>query len=388
MTGPLEGLRSSYDAVVVGARCAGAATAMLLARAGASVLLVDRSGRGADTLSTLALMRGGVLQLSRWGLLNAIVAAGTPPIRKTTFDYGGDAVAIEIKPRDGVDALYAPRRTLLDVLLADAARIAGADVVHHVRLKDLERDTGGRVTGAIVENAGRERSISSAIVIGADGLKSTVAARVDAKPYRMGWHESGVIYTFVSSRAFEGYQWHYRPGASVGVIPTNSDRTLVFAAAPRERFMGELRTDLAAGLTTIVREVAPAVADEIAGAATDTFRGFAGHPGFVRPAWGPGWALVGDAGYFKDPITAHGITDALRDAEMLARAVLIGTDSALADYQATRDDLSLPLFDISDEIASYAWDFARLQTLHRLLSHEMNREVAHIVDSTPHMANV
>src|SRR5262249_33160168 len=122
-----EPSRSSYDAVIVGARCAGAATAMLLARAGLAVLVVEQGTRGADTLSTLALMRAGVLQLSRWGLLDAIETAGTPRIEATTFHYGDRAVEIRIKPRDGVDALYAPRRTLLDPLLADAARSAGAE---------------------------------------------------------------------------------------------------------------------------------------------------------------------------------------------------------------------------------------------------------------------
>jgi len=131
----VDALRSSYGAVVVGARCAGAATAMLLARAGVDVLVVEQAARGSDTLSTLAMMRAGVLQLSRWGLLDAIRAAGTPRIQTTTFHYGSDAVEIRIKPRDGVDALYAPRRTLLDPLLADAAAAAGADVAYRVRLK-------------------------------------------------------------------------------------------------------------------------------------------------------------------------------------------------------------------------------------------------------------
>jgi len=145
-------LKSSYDVVVVGARCAGAATAMLLARAGASVLVVEQGSRGADTLSTLALMRAGVLQLARWGLLDAIRAAGTPRIDLTTFHYGDRAVEIPIKPRDGVDALYAPRRTLLDPLLADAARASGADIAYRVRLNELQHDGRGRVTGAALES--------------------------------------------------------------------------------------------------------------------------------------------------------------------------------------------------------------------------------------------
>src|SRR5262252_2183058 len=151
MTHATDMLDSAYDVVVVGGRCAGAATALLLARQGLDVLVVERGMRGADTLSTLAMMRAGVLQLSRWGLLDAIRNAGTPRIEATTFHYGADQIEVRIKPRDGVDGLYAPRRTVLDPLLADAAASAGAHVVFRVRLKELTRDDRGRVTGVIVE---------------------------------------------------------------------------------------------------------------------------------------------------------------------------------------------------------------------------------------------
>src|SRR5690242_16720908 len=147
----MEAFADRYDAIVVGARCAGAATAMLLARRGLRVLLFDRDRRGADTLSTLALMRAGVLQLHRWGLLSALETHGVPPIRSTSFVYDEDVVTVPIKARDGVDALYAPRRTLLDPLLADAAARAGADVRYGPRLKDLSRAEGGRIDGVILE---------------------------------------------------------------------------------------------------------------------------------------------------------------------------------------------------------------------------------------------
>jgi len=375
----LEHFRSSYDVVVVGARAAGAATAMLLARAGASVILLERGVRGADTLSTLALMRGGVLQLSRWGLVGDLIAAGTPPIRTTSFYYGDERVEIPIKARDGVDALLAPRRTVLDTVLGDAAQAAGADVAFRVRVRDLLRDRTGRVMGVVCESAGRTRSISSSVVVGADGVDSTVAARVGAMPYRVARNASAVIYRLIPGQMFEGYQWHYRPGANVGVIPTNHGETVVFAAAPQWRFMAELRRDLRAGFDAVVREVAPALADTIDSSASGAVHGFAGHRGFLRPAWGPGWALVGDAGYFKDPITAHGLTDALRDAGEVARAILAGTDAALARWQTVRDGLSMPLFGLTDEIASFSWDLTRLRALHRSLSEEMGREVAHLL---------
>jgi flavin-dependent dehydrogenase len=108
---------------------------------------------------------------------------------------------------------------------------------------------------------------------------------------------------------------------------------------------------------------------------------FASRPGFLRRAYGPGWALVGDAGYFKDPITSHGLTDALRDAELLARAIVsavtAGTQEtvALANYQATRDRLSEPLFATTDAIASFAWDLDQIPRLLLELSHAMGDEV-------------
>lgn len=381
MATSIDQLRSAYDVVIVGGRVAGAATALLLARAGVSVALIERGWRGADTLSTLALMRCGVLQLSRWGLVDALIAAGTPPITTTSFHYDGEPVEIPIKARDGVNALLAPRRTVIDPLLADSAQSAGADVAYGVRVRELLRNGDGRVAGVVCERGGRTHSISSSLVIGADGVRSVVAARVGANPYRVGVNASGVIYTVVPGLALAGYQWHYRTGASVGVIPTSNGDTVVFAAVPQQRFMEELRRDLRGGFNAVLRDVSPALADAIGSSTSTVVHGFAGQRGFLRPAAGPGWALVGDAGYFKDPITAHGITDALRDAEDLARAVLDGTDEALAAYQSVRDDLSLRLFDITDEIASYAWDVARLRVLHRALSQEMGREVSHVLAS-------
>jgi 2-polyprenyl-6-methoxyphenol hydroxylase-like FAD-dependent oxidoreductase len=366
-----------YDAVVVGARCAGAATAMLLARQGLSVLLVDRDRHGADTLSTLALMRAGVLQLHRWGLLDRIRDAGTPAIKFTSFIYGDETITLPIKPRDGVDALYAPRRTLLDALLADAASDAGAEVVYGPRLVDLERDADGRVIGAVIEErGGARRLVGAGIVIGADGLRSTVAQLVEAEIYRAGQHACGVVYTFWPGLQNDRSRWYYRCGVAAGAIPTNRGDALVFAAMPRPRFRDEVQADMEAGYRRVLAECAPELAAEVADKLpSERLRGFPGQPGLMRRSHGPGWALVGDAGYFKDPITAHGISDALRDAELLARAAGRGSDRALAEYEATRDELSRELFEITDTIAGFGWDLDLLKPLHLDLSKTMNREV-------------
>lgn len=369
-------LRPEYDAIIVGARCAGAATALLLARAGLRVLVADRGRHGADTLSTHALMRGAVVQLHRWGVLPAVQAAGTPVIRRATFVYGGDAVPVPIKPRDGVDGLYAPRRTVLDRALADAAIAAGAQVEYGLRLAALERD-GRRVRGVVcVDDRGREHTVLAPIVIGADGLRSTVARLVDARIVRASRHAGAVVFGYWQGLPVDGYRWYYGVGLSAGAIPTNGDETCLFAAAPAARFVDLFKESVTDGYQRVLDEVAPDLSGRMRDARlAGTLRGFPGEPGYFRESAGPGWALVGDAGYFKDPITAHGITDALIDAERLARAVIAGGDEAVAQYAATRDTRSAPLFEITDRIAGFDWTLAEARTLHRALADEMAEEV-------------
>jgi flavin-dependent dehydrogenase len=371
--------RSHYDVAVVGARAAGAATAMLLARAGLRVLVVDRGCYGADTLSTHALMRGGVLQLHRWGLLERIVGADTPPIRRTTFRYAADDVVITIKPSHGIDALYAPRRTLLDPVLVDAAVAAGADVRYGFTVTDVRRDCHGRVTGIEGrDDAGRSFAVSAAIVVGADGLRSTIAKRVKAPIEHIGVAAGAVVYGYWSGVEGDGYEWAYRPGVSAGLIPTNDGLTCVFAGGSPSSFGSGGR----AVLDEIVRRASPSISERLAaGTAPAGVRSFGGQPGYLRRAWGPGWALVGDAGYWKDPISAHGLTDSFRDAELLARAVIssaagdVPEQEALAGYQAERDRLSLPLFAAADAIGAYRWDDSQIGPLLLRLSSAMAAEV-------------
>ena len=347
-----------YDVIVVGARAAGAATAMLVARRGLRTLLLDRGALRSDTLSTHALLRGGVLQLARFGLLDEIVAAGTPPVKRTTFRYGDERIVISIKPSPGVDALYAPRRTLLDPLLVRAAADAGAHVYHRTTVTELIR-RDGRVVGVHATTSdGRRVALGARLVIGADGIHSTIARRVGATPSRVGLHKTATSYAYWSGLETDGYEWIFRPNASAGVIPTNDGETCVFACATPERIG---RGGLAV-IDDIVTEAAPDLAARLR-AAQPPRRAYTwrGQPGFMRQAHGPGWALVGDAGYYKDPISAHGLTDALRDAELLARAVVdgFGDDPSLREaldlYETTRDRLSVPLFDVVDRIASQHW---------------------------------
>ena len=364
------------DAVVVGARCAGAATALLLARAGAQVLLVDRGAYGSDTTSTHALMRGAILQLHRWGVLPAIVAAGTSPVHSTTFSYPQQDVTVPIEPRFGVGALYAPRRALLDRTLVDAAVSSGAEVNYDVRMDGVICDHRGRVRGITTVAGGTRHRIHADIVIGADGLHSTVAQHVGAPRVVEGRHAAGVLYSYWENLPVDGYYWRFQAGASIGAIPTNDCATCVFASIPSERFRSEIQGDASSAYRRVIREVSTEFDARLDEARqVEPVRGFGGHVGFIKRGVGDGWALVGDAGYFKDPATAHGITDALRDAELLTRAIVKGTKAAFTDYETTRNDLSRRLFELTDEIASFDWTDTELQALHRAFSAEMSREV-------------
>ncbi|HEY5150223.1 MAG TPA: NAD(P)/FAD-dependent oxidoreductase, partial [Mycobacterium sp.] len=154
------------------------------------------------------------------------------------------------------------------------------------------------------------------------------------------------------------------------------------AGTSSARFAHRRSASLDADYRSLLAEADPELAASIGTAApVGTLRAFPGQPGWIRACAGPGWALVGDAAYFKDPITAHGITDALRDAELLADAVLQAPRSgraqldALRDYERTRDQLSEPLFDITERIASYQWDLAELREHLGELSQAMRAEV-------------
>ena len=385
-----------HDVIVVGARAAGAATALLLARAGLSVLLVDRSRYGADTISTHALMRGGVLQLRRWGLLDEIIASGAPPVRRTTFHVGSDVVPITIKPSFGVDALYAPRRTVLDRVLVDAAMAAGAEVRFGVTVTGLDIDADGRVHGIVGQDEqGRPVRAAAAITIGADGMRSKVADAVGAVVERSGSAAGAFAYGYWTGLEPTGYEWFFRPGVSAGAIPTNDGATCVFVSTTPERLRRELRPEVSTGFFALLGQAAPELRERMATVGPpDRIRRFGGLVGYLRRPWGPGWALVGDAGYFKDPIAAHGLTDAMRDAELVARAVTAvvrdGGDEAteLATYQKVRDRLSTGLFTAADSIASYTWDATEVNTLLLRLSSAMADEVEALValDDDPVLA--
>jgi flavin-dependent dehydrogenase len=333
------------EVVVVGGRCAGAATARLLAARGHEVVVLERALLPSDTLSTHGLARGGVVQLQRWGLLDQVLDDGAPAVREVTFGAGGAEQTRPLRERAGVDLLVAPRRHRLDGLLAREAAGAGAEVRTGVTATGvLHRD--GRVAGvAYRDRTGATGEVRARYVVAADGVRSATARRVGARTLHATDQDVALYYTYVTGLPWRGYEFHVAPEAFAGVFPTHDGRSCVWLTRPtrHQRALREAGADRTSALLTAIAAVAPALGERLRGAApAEPVRGWIAPPSYLREAHGPGWAAVGDAGYFRDPITGHGITDAFRDAELLAdalHAALDGADesAALRGYQAQRD---------------------------------------------------
>lgn len=363
-----------YDAVIVGARCAGAATALLLARQGARVLLVDRDPAPGDTISTHALMRPAITLLDAWGVLPAIAEGGTPAVQQTRFVYGDQAVEVPIAPAGRAEGLYAPRRTLLDKALRDAALTAGAEFQLGTAFEDVIRDGSGRVTGAVLRSRwGVPAEVSSDIVIGADGRLSAVAKAVGAQVTAQAGTACATIYGYVPGVPNEGYRWYFAPGLAGGAIPTTGGDHCVFLSCRQSdaatRFGADPLQALASGIAGWEVDVARAVRR-----AAPRLRRYGGAPGHIRNCAGQGWALVGDAGYFKDPVTAHGITDALLDAHRLAAA--IAGPGEPAAYQAARDAHAPAMLSLTHRIAALDWSLDQVRAMHLDLARLIKAEGA------------
>ena len=378
-------MTSPREVVVVGARVAGSATAMLLARMGHDVVMIDRVEPTSDTLSTHALMRTAVLQLERWGILDDIIDEGTPPIRRVTLGFGDQRLSFGFRSEYGVDALYAPRRSVLDTVMLRAALAAGVEFRNGVRALDVTRGDSGRVDGVITESSGSTSTIAARHVIGADGARSRIATAVGAEAYRSHRALNTVIYGYFDGVEGDGYEFQFTPGCSAGLIPTNDGLTNVFAAYPRDAHGG----DTEAIFDHVLEAASSDLSERVrAGSRVERFRR-GSIPGFVRVPGGPGWALVGDSGFTKDPISAHGISDAFRDAELVAAAVhrsLLdprSETSAMIHYQTTRDRFALPVFDHSEALATYTWDEAEASTRLRALSDITDDECRHLVGLAP-----
>ena len=368
-------MEQTFDYVIVGARCAGSATALQLARAGAKVLLIDRAPEIGDTLSTHALMRPAIMLLDQWDLIDQ-VAAVSPSVNATHFHYGKDTVTVDIDPFGRAEGLYAPRRSHLDGILLNAAAAAGADVRLGVSCESLKSNADGRVTGAVLRGAdGIIREVNAGLVIGADGRTSAIADLVGADTRRHSSSRNSVLYGYYEGLENRGYRWYFSEDLVGGLIPTSEGAHCAFIAGAPTR-MKDLLQDggdvaMATGLGIWDLDVAEHLATF---GPLERYRRCIGAPGHIKACAGDGWALVGDAGYFKDPCTAHGITDALLDAHRLTSA-LMATPYDARSYQSGRDHYCDAIFDVTQEIAGMNWSMERLQALHRTFSRAVKAEI-------------
>lgn len=355
-----------FDVAIVGARCAGSPLAMLLARRGYRVLLVDRDRFPSDARSTHVIKIPGMVRLKRWGLLEAVTATNCPPIPKITFDLGAFALTGSAPPKDDVAADYSPRRILLDQLLLDAAVHAGVEFRERFKVESVLFHDGVAtgITGRTA--AGNVVAESARLVVGADGLHSTVAQHVGAQERHARGQLTCAYYTYWSGVPMDGAEIHARDGCAVIAFPTNDGLTCILVEWPISSFR-VVRQDIERHYLAAVAR-APDLAARLAHATREErFYGTGDLPNFFRDAAGRGWALAGDAACHRDPLTAQGMTDAFRDADLLADAIdtgLSGTrplNEALSGYQRDREADGLPMYELTCQLATLQPPPAHLQ---------------------------
>lgn len=333
-----------YDAIVVGARCAGSPTAMLLARAGYKVLLVDRATFPSEIPNGHFIHRGGPRLLKEWGLLERITASNCPQHTKNTTDFGDFRMKATNQKVDGVAWGYGPRRRVLDQILLDAAIEAGAEFRPGFSVEGFMMD-GKRVTGikGHTQNGGNAVIERGHIVVGADGRNSKLARTVQAETYHVEPPLTCFYFTYFSGVENEGFELYARPGNGIFSFVTNDDLFTIFVCWPIARFP-EIKLDIEAHFLGALNALGEFGERVQAGRREERFFGTADLPNFFRKPFGPGWALVGDAGYHKDPYMALGVADAFRDAGLLARAIDNGLsgraplDESLAEYETLRNE--------------------------------------------------
>lgn len=361
-----------YDAIVVGARCAGAPTAMLLARKGYDVLLVDRAIFPSNMVqSTHLIHNSGIAYLKRWGLLQEIEERCTA-FNRWTFDLHGVALTAELPPVEGVDLSYAPRRQMLDDILVRAAERAGVEVREGCRVTNLTFEND-RVCGIQAKSpSGKKFTESAQIVIGADGAASIVARCAKADERECEPIAQSVLWTYYTDLPIDHFMLYSREHAGAFAFPCNDGIAVIAANLTYEDFI-TAKADRDRAFRDMLDYVVPEIAEMLAeGQQVD--RLFAGCTRmFVREAYGPGWALVGDAGMKKDPISAQGIAVAFEYAQKLADAIDEGLagrcdlELALQVYEQERDDRLMPFYDFTVELAKLAKPTPEQLALYRAL---------------------
>lgn len=377
------------DVVIVGARVAGAATATHLARAGRDVVMLDRAQFPSDTISTHVIARSGMVQLGRLGVVEDLVASGAPQLRRVEFNSGLGLVSRTIKDRYGVDFVMAPRRCVLDAILQQTALDAGARLQAGTSVDGVLRDASGRVVGVKARDVLGPLEVYARHVVGADGLNSRIARSVGATPSLVRPSSGACQYSYFAGE-WEAIEYHLSDGVFAGVFPTHGGEACIWAITTerlaRGYRRGSHRSDGA--LVAMLSDHAPGLAERMSpGTQRAPVRGMLRMPNHFRKAFGPGWSLVGDAGYHRDAITGHGISDALIGAELLAEAIDTSLrlanpeDAALAAYELERDRLARPIFDLTVALAALPAQEAFV-ALQRSLATEID-ELARTLESRP-----
>jgi 2-polyprenyl-6-methoxyphenol hydroxylase-like FAD-dependent oxidoreductase len=339
-----------FDAIVVGARCAGAATALLLARKGHKVLLLDKARFPSDIPHGHFIHRQGPRLLHSWGLLNTIVATGCPAVTRMATDFGDFSLVGTDLIREGVALGYGPRRRVLDQVLIDAAVRSGAEFREGFSVDEVLSD-GSSITGIRGRSTTSDKHVAeqARITVGADGRHSLLARAVGAPPYEGVPSLTCWYFSYWSGAPMDGLEVYVRGRSVIFAFPTNDALSAIFIAWDVAEF-ARIRQNVEAAFLQALQSV-PAFAERIsAGRREERFYGTADLPNFFRKPYGPGWALVGDAGHHKDPYLALGVCDAFRDAELLASAIHAGLSGAqpltesLAAYEANRNAESMPLY--------------------------------------------
>jgi 2-polyprenyl-6-methoxyphenol hydroxylase-like FAD-dependent oxidoreductase len=343
-----------YDAIILGARVAGSPTAMLLARKGHRVLLVDRATFPSDTMSTHQVQIPGGIALKRWGLLDVVVATGLDVAHRVRLDNDGIVVTGEFPTVEGVAGVYSPRRYLLDDILARAAIAAGAELREGFIVRDLLWDDG-RVVGILGEGRnGATVSERARVVIGADGRHSLVARAANAPVYDEQPILTCGYYSYWEGVPLHGGEIYARNRRALGAWPTNDGLTMIYVAWPASEFK-TFRGDVEGNYLATVRQFFGERIDQ--GQRVERVVGSGEMPNYYRRPFGSGWALVGDAGYIKDPITGLGISDAFRDAELMADALDAGftgdqsLETALDSYERHRNAASKAMYALTLDTA-------------------------------------
>jgi 2-polyprenyl-6-methoxyphenol hydroxylase-like FAD-dependent oxidoreductase len=346
-----------HDVLIVGTRCAGAPLAMLLARNGCKVLGVDRAQFPSDTVSTHFMWPRTTALLARWGLLDRLAATGCPTINQVTADYGTIAIRGRPSAVDGTAVMYSPRRTVLDKLLVDAAREAGAEIREATTFRELVWENGQVVGARLQDSDGRIREETAALVVGADGMWSPVGRAAGAKmDIEKGSLTCG-YYAYWAGVPTQGVEFYVRHGRDILVFPTHAGLTCIWAGRSHQDW-DSYRKGVERSYLEII-ELAPSLAERLKNARqVSPFKGTSKLLNFYRQSFGRGWVLVGDAAYHRDPLPGMGIGDAFLGAQLLADE-LIGQpgdgphlETSLAAYQSRFRERTLPIFDYTLKAAS------------------------------------